>query len=430
MHDDSSILSISRFFEIVLFLMHHDVRAVLAGHNPCMMSRSSPSQNPKVVRRSQPSKMMLADDDPPPAIIAHARDVEVQRQRQRQMQKRSQIRRLAAVAVMGTSALAMVVGSLGPSGIAGSSSQASSGSPFDLFRRKASASLPGGGCQITAALVPTEPIEPVWLSSYPGSGAKLGWNLVQALSGYVTGDEHMLNGAALDHVVSIKSHWPHPRGSPNVDDMIESVPRAVLLLRHPMNSIATFFTYLYEREHGDTLPPLEDWMVWRNAHAAEQVDIWARFVDYWLSRYRVDHRMIISYEGLTDYQGGVPTARALAKFLNEGQGVTTIDDESVPCVWAKVAMYKEVEWQNTWDDEEDESVGERMVLSEMESIDINEHSFYPYNEQLYQQMVDVMVALKEKFGDADARLSAHLDAYIRICQSHIARQAGTAIDLI
>ena len=380
---------------------------------------------------------MLADDDPPPATIAHARDVEAQRQRQRQMQKRSQIRRLAAVAVMGTSALAMVVGSLGPaSGIAGSSSQASSGSPFDLFRRQASASLPGGGCQITAALVPAEPIEPVWLSSYPGSGAKLGWNLVQALSGYVTGDEHMLNGAALDHVVSIKSHWPHPRGSPNVDDMIESVPRSVLLLRHPMNSIATFFTYLYEREHGDTLPPLEDWMVWRNGHAAEQIDIWARFVDYWLSRYDVDHRLIISYEGLTDYQGGVPTARALAKFLNEGQGVTTIDDESVPCVWAKVAMYKEVEWQNTWDDEEDDyegaafGDGERMVLSEMESFDINEHSFYPYNEQLYQHMVDVMVALKEKFSDADARLSAHLDAYIRICQSHIARQAGTAIDLI
>jgi len=266
---------------------------------------------------------------------------------------------------------------------------------------------------------------------------------VQALSGYVTGDEHMLNGAALDHVVSIKSHWPHPRGSPNVDDMIESVSRAVLLLRHPMNSIATFFTYLYEREHGNIMPPLEDWMVWRNTHAAEQIDVWARHADYWLSRYDFDHRLIISYEGLTDYEGGVPTARALTKFLNEGKGVTTIEDESVPCVWAKVAMYKEVEWQNTWDGEEDEydgdstaaggaafGDGERMVLSELESINIKESSFYPYNEELYQQMVDVMAALRERFGDTDARLSAHLEAYIRICQSHIARQAGTAVDLI
>ena len=388
--------------------------------------------------------MMLADDDPlPPAVIGlvHARDVEAQRQRQRQAQKRSQLRRLATVAIMGTTAVTMVVSSLGPSSGFGESSPASS--PFDMFRRQASAALPGGGCQITAALVPAEPIESVWLSSYPGSGAKLGWNLVQALSGHVTGDEHMLNGAALDHVVSIKSHWPHPRGSPKVDDMIESVPRAVLLLRHPMNSVATFFTYLHEREHGDVMPSLEDWMEWRNTHAAEQIDIWAHHVDYWLSHYDVDHRLIISYEGLTDYEGGVPTARALAKFLNGGNGVTTIEDESVPCVWAKVAMYKEVEWQNTWDDEEDGydddysaaggaafGDGERMVLSELESINIKESSFYPYNEELHQRMVDAMVALKDKFGDADARLSAHLEAYIRICQSHIARQAGRAVHFI
>ena len=191
------------------------------------------------------------------------------------------------------------------------------------------------------------------------------------------------------------------------------------------------------------MPPLEDWMVWRNTHAAEQIDIWAQHVDYWLSHYDVDHRLIISYEGLTYYEGGVPTARALAKFLNGGNGVTTIEDESVPCVWAKVAMYKEVEWQNTWDDEEDGydddysaaggaafGDGERMVLSELESINIKESSFYPYNEELLQRMVDAMVALKDKFGDTDARLSAHLEAYIRICQSHIARQAGRAVDLI
>ena len=57
-------------------------------------------------------------------------------------------------------------------------------------------------------------------------------------------------------------------------------------------------------------------------------------------------------------------------------------------------MYKEVEWQNTctWDDEDDDYMyegtafggGEPMVLSGMESIDIN---------------------------DTDARLSAHLDAH-------------------
>ena len=57
---------------------------------------------------------------------------------------------------------------------------------------------------------------------------------------------------------------------------------------------------------------------------------------YWLDRYSAENRLLITYEGLTDDVIGPEVARSLNKFLGEGQGVTPIDDASVPCVWKAV----------------------------------------------------------------------------------------------
>lgn len=70
--------------------------------------------------------------------------------------------------------------------------------------RRVSLALPDGDCVIRPALKPTRPLAPTFTASYPGSGAKMTWNLVQALTGIVTGDEHRHNQQSWSEAVTGK----------------------------------------------------------------------------------------------------------------------------------------------------------------------------------------------------------------------------------
>lgn len=70
--------------------------------------------------------------------------------------------------------------------------------------RRMSLALSNGDCVIKPALKPTRPLAPTFTASYPGSGAKMTWNLVQALTGIVTGDEHRHNQQAWSEAVTGK----------------------------------------------------------------------------------------------------------------------------------------------------------------------------------------------------------------------------------
>ena len=70
--------------------------------------------------------------------------------------------------------------------------------------RRMSLALSNGDCVIKPALKPTRPLAPTFTASYPGSGAKMTWNLVQALTGIVTGDEHRHNKQAWSEAVTGK----------------------------------------------------------------------------------------------------------------------------------------------------------------------------------------------------------------------------------
>ena len=55
-----------------------------------------------------------------------------------------------------------------------------------------------------------------------------------------------------------------------------------------------------------------------------------------MDRYTPEHRLLMTYEGLTDDQIGPEVARELNDFLGLAQGVVPIATESVPCVWRAV----------------------------------------------------------------------------------------------
>ena len=160
-----------------------------------------------------------------------------------------------------------------------SRSNPSSAHPSDTqSHRRLSVALPNGGCQITWPKPPPPNTQITYAASYPGCGARMTWNLVEALTGLETGDDWNNNGRG-EKVVTVKTHYPQSNGIlPEFDDKIN---RAFLVVRNPMESIPSFFNHIYEmRNH---LPvhseraPLEEWIKWRDHYLEEEIKEYKKF---------------------------------------------------------------------------------------------------------------------------------------------------------
>lgn len=148
-----------------------------------------------------------------------------------------------------------------------------------LHRRRLSNALPNGGCEITWPTQPPPGTEITYAASYPGCGARMTWNLVEALTGFVTGDDWNNNGLG-SNVVTVKTHYPQSNGI--LVDFDDQIQRVFIVIRNPMKSIPSFFNHIYEmRNH---LPvhseraPLEEWIKWRNAYVDTEIAEYKKFI--------------------------------------------------------------------------------------------------------------------------------------------------------
>eukprot|EP00584_Thalassiosira_punctigera_P013878 CAMPEP_0172553928 /NCGR_PEP_ID=MMETSP1067-20121228/52451_1 /TAXON_ID=265564 ORGANISM="Thalassiosira punctigera, Strain Tpunct2005C2" /NCGR_SAMPLE_ID=MMETSP1067 /ASSEMBLY_ACC=CAM_ASM_000444 /LENGTH=148 /DNA_ID=CAMNT_0013342205 /DNA_START=24 /DNA_END=466 /DNA_ORIENTATION=+ len=78
----------------------------------------------------------------------------------------------------------------------------------DDDRRSLSIALAHGGCQVTYARESEVPIDPTWQASFPGSGARMTFNLIQALTGIHTNDDYNSHERGYERVVAVKTHYP------------------------------------------------------------------------------------------------------------------------------------------------------------------------------------------------------------------------------
>jgi len=208
--------------------------------------------------------------------------------------------------------------------------------------RRLSVALPDGGCQITWPEKPAPGTAVTYAASYPGCGARMTWNLVEALTGLWTGDDWNNNGRGRD-VVTVKTHYPQSNGI--LVDFDDDIKRAFVVVRNPLKSIPSFFNHIFEmRNH---LPvhsqraPVDEWVKWRDHYLDIEIDEYKKFMFYWMDRYTPENRLVITYEGLTDDLIGGEVTKSLARFLGEAEGVNPIAEESVPCVWGVVVKNKQ-----------------------------------------------------------------------------------------
>lgn len=214
--------------------------------------------------------------------------------------------------------------------------------------RRISTSQSLGGCEISIAKEPDPPITPVFAASYPGSGSKMTWNLIEALTGLWTGDEWYTNGRDMN-VVSMKTHYPQSNG--RLLPHASKIDRVLVLLRNPMDAIPSYHNFVYERDNDlaahSTRSPVTAWIPWRNENFDNELKAWEKSIEFWLDHYDSKYRLVVSYESLVDHDKGPLVTSALARFLERTPGVDIGDEQRISCVWSKVVKYHEAENSTT-----------------------------------------------------------------------------------
>jgi len=186
------------------------------------------------------------------------------------------------------------------------------------------------------------------IASYPGSGAKLSWKTIQALTGIktsTTGDENGL--ISKNATVAIKTHYPALGGKHDPPSTIAHVPRAILLLRNPLNAISSFHNFEYERANHlpnhSTRAPTEAWIEWRNKRFDLELGKWKAHLVYWMDRHPAASRTIITFERMTNTDTGVEEFAKLGRGLQKRDPRIEVPvDDELSCIWDVIVNDKRV----------------------------------------------------------------------------------------
>lgn len=202
-------------------------------------------------------------------------------------------------------------------------------------------------CFIPTA-IPKPVSDPIICASFPGSGAKLTWKLVRAVTGIMTGDDFDHNGlASKGQVITIKTHYPSQIEEEDFEVYRNTIKRSILLLRNPMYAIPSLCNFKYEVDNNlpghSTRAPLENWLKWRDSNLTKELQNWVDHVQYWMNQYPYERRLIVTYENFIDEQYGAKELLRLAQYLNKdsnGQirNVLRQPSEEYPCIWRHVVQ--------------------------------------------------------------------------------------------
>jgi len=163
------------------------------------------------------------------------------------------------------------------------------------FQRYLSINLGNGQCEWSVPVPYTKDVETATLLvAFPGSGKRLGWRILEGLTGYVTGDDWNHSEEGLN-TLTMKSSYPHPEGSwPWMNQTIDQV---ILMVRNPRSALPSYHTMKYELDFSDgwvkshmrknftytERPPVAEWEQWRDEHFSTEIDRWVWYIDFWLN---------------------------------------------------------------------------------------------------------------------------------------------------
>ena len=204
---------------------------------------------------------------------------------------------------------------------------------------------PYGECTVPRARHSNEILGTLYQPAFPGSGSRMTYELVEALTGFTISNDHnyAVDPRVRQKVVSVKTHYPNRNGI-SLEEFDDDFKGAILVVRNPIKAIPSFFNFWYERmnhlENHSVRAPKEEWIAYRDANLAEQLKSWKKHMDYWLKKYQDDRSklLVLPYEYITHNTAGPVYAMKLAKFLDSAEGVH-VDLEKVACLWHHSVKY-------------------------------------------------------------------------------------------
>jgi hypothetical protein len=191
--------------------------------------------------------------------------------------------------------------------------------------------------------------KPLWIPSYPGSGAELFRELTMAITSQPTVDGALL-GECSKKFVSCKTHWPTLNYTKRFQDPLlkfnQYSPDVVVLLRHPMDAIPSWYNQIHEvrvkNEFHSTQAPESSWNRWIQLRSTlrERMALWKEMILYWLlidqrarGHYHVSHW--VPYEQLvSNITGPEILKRVGGTFKKAGSPVS----EDIECLWRYIVV--------------------------------------------------------------------------------------------
>jgi len=254
----------------------------------------------------------------------------------------------------------------------------------ETIHRFLTVNLGGGKCKWSAPVAMSNTTNPLntttLLASYPGSGKRLTWRLLEALTGKISGDDWDLSENGHFNVLTMKTSWPHPEGvwawEGNMDQFI-------MLIRNPRFAIPSYHTIRHELDYSTNKTeslkrrdyvytkraPLEAWEAWRDENFDREMDRWCWFIDFWMEGglrrngtvtgnhtnpaedWRCFHdlmdctpKAVIKFENLVNNNKkiGEDEMNKMGAVLDSSSNVNVIEPEIRPCAYSEVMSRKKL----------------------------------------------------------------------------------------
>ena len=176
-------------------------------------------------------------------------------------------------------------------------------------------------------------IPTTWIASYPGSGATVTRQLLEATTGYIADDYHAPTRCLKHNVITCKTHWPFLQYNFTYP---QSQTPSMLLFRNPLWAIPSYYNWLWERDHHVAYHTQQasvgDWILWRDAHFSENLDGWKSYFQAWT---KVDQ--YICYEDLFQSENTGP--HVLTNVLQVLSNITQQRwNNNTACLWRSVVL--------------------------------------------------------------------------------------------
>jgi hypothetical protein len=206
--------------------------------------------------------------------------------------------------------------------------------------------------------------KPLWVASFPGSGAELFRELVTSITGQKTADG-AFQGDCHD-AVTCKTHWPVMSGGKFQDPMEPSSMEpsslfgrqrqqqhygksSILLLRNPRHALPSWYNQVHEVRVGKELhsqqAPQASWERWRGNKPksymlGNRMAQWKDLILYWVEHHNYHVDLIVPYEKLVHEKTGPAILQKVANVLSGEKVLTVAKPADIPCLWKYTVQTK------------------------------------------------------------------------------------------